>query len=715
MKKHKGFAYIAPIGVEQAAYYPAPVRAVNLKILFGNSNAAAFGIAIGHEGFSICTVYIHGNGLVRTTLNHDKGVKTSMAVAVYSAPFIFPRNMGKRGVKFSLIFLFIHRKNVPVRIFFRQEGNRKIRCFPIEEACVTIKRMEGNVIEQSGTTFFDLDDLLAHAKDVAGRHQAAPSYAIFYLRELLKNNGLADADDHRVEEIRLIIAELENHEPPLDRQLEAINNLVVARDSAFALEKASREISFRKEIEEFYLPKQLISAIIENGEIPSSSQEQVIGIGFIDIADYTYLSKFLSPKENQIVLNGLYAAFNSVLKRHGGFLNKIEGDSIMFHFGGLIDPSVRDLDHEQTERYIAKELFYTCVEMQRVAFLFNQANDRFLFDADDETRESVKRAFDIIGALRTSHDLGQAINAFFQIRIRIGANIGEVTIGNFGPDGARQWDVIGEPVIKAKRMESTAPIGGFRISDDLFSILEKTGTADEYYRRFKREAEALFGAFRDITKEELFQKSLVRLKDKRNAEFKTYSVQVNPGLPEALKNQANLLLEKGEEGADRIVSMLQYYRGNRFVINGLGLLFKDKGINLRIGEMVSYMLPRRWEALLGKFDGDKKAAERAMGDGYSLFSMFELFGTLQDLIKEDDLPTKPKIDFENYDSYMRKMQEWMTMENSYREKRTYQRSHFFNYIYPMVFISFRTSILEYQHRARIEDEMTENLEELEEV
>lgn len=560
--------------------------------------------------------------------------------------------------------------------------------------------MEKRLIEQGGTTFFDPRLLLEHAKDVTWRNSALPSYSAFYLRELLKHNGLLDADDPSVDEIRKLIQELEGSDLTIDEQIEEMNNLVRQRDEALELQRASREISFRKEIEEFYLPKQLIDAILENGEIPSSSQEQVIGIGFIDIADYTYLSKFLSPKENQMVLNGLYAAFNSVLKRHGGFLNKIEGDSIMFHFGGIIDPAVRDLTHDETERHIAKELFYTCIEMQRVAFLFNQANDRFLFDADDETRVSVKQAFDIIGSLRTSHDLSQAINAFFQIRIRIGANIGEVTIGNFGPDGARQWDVIGEPVIKAKRMEATAPIGGFRISEDLYRILDRTGIADDYYNRFKREAEALFGAFRDITREELFQESKVTLKDKRNAEFNTYSIQVNPGLPEALKNQVSLLMDKGDDGADRIVGMLQYYRGNRFVINGLDDLFAKKGIQLRRGEILAFLMPAKFEALLEKHGGNREAAEKELVGENNLFQIFEILGTLQDIVKEDDIPEKPHIPFEGYRDYMKKIKEWMELENSFREKRTYQRSHFFNYVYPMVFISVRTSILEYQAEKR---------------
>ncbi|MDC7240639.1 MAG: adenylate/guanylate cyclase domain-containing protein, partial [Spirochaetales bacterium] len=221
----------------------------------------------------------------------------------------------------------------------------------------------------------------------------------------------------------------------------------------------------RRDIERFYLPRHLVNAITEIGAIPNDSEEAIVGIGFLDIADYTFLSKFLSPNENQTVLNGLYSAFNWVLNKHGGYLNKLEGDSLMFQYGGPIDPNVRGLNDAEAEHYIAKELFYTCIELQRVCILFNQANDKFLYSEEEgTTKEEILKAFDIIRGLRNNEFLSPSINALFQIRIRIGASIGKVMIGNFGPEGSKHWDVIGMPVINAKRMESTAPIGGVRIS-----------------------------------------------------------------------------------------------------------------------------------------------------------------------------------------------------------------------------------------------------------
>ncbi len=554
-----------------------------------------------------------------------------------------------------------------------------------------------------------LDVIYEHSLEIAEVYKEAPEYVSLYIRELLRNNGWFESEDKRAIELRKIIENTKERAKKGEQseELERLRDFVEERDAAIELQRASEEISFRKRIEEFYLPKQLVNAIIEKGEIPTTTAEQFVGIGFIDIADYTFLSKFLSPNENQTVLNGLYAAFNFVLNRHGGYLNKIEGDSLMFHFGGTLDPNVHGLDRQQQERYIARELFYTCVEMQRVAFLFNQANDRFLYNEEPGTRESISKAFEIIRTLRTSNELSPSINAFFQIRVRIGANIGEVTVGNFGPEGAKQWDIIGVPVIKAKRMESTAPVGGFRISEEFFNVLKNNGTVDEYYKRFKREAEALFGSFKHITMDELFKFGKVTLKDKHNAMFNTYSVQVNPGLPEAIMNQVDLLINKGQEGAQRILDMLKYYRGNRFVINGLESVFKRRGIYVRKHELLKLILPSIYERVLNEKDGDTEKAHERIENDYSIYGLFELLGRVQDTVKVDQLPERPDFEFDSYRQHMDSIREWMEYENTYREKRVYQRTYFYNFVFPMVFYSIRACIIEFQQQAAELTELSE--------
>ncbi len=478
----------------------------------------------------------------------------------------------------------------------------------------------------------------------------------------------------------------------------------VKKPRAFA--STADEIVFRKRIEDYYLPKQLVDAIFELGEIPRYSIITDVGIGFIDIAGYSYISKFLSPNENQAVLNGLYTALNWVIERHGGYLNKIEGDSLMFHFGGLTDRNTKDLPQQEAIEYIARELFYTCVEMQRVVSLFNQANDKFIYEEiDSTTKEALQRAFEIIGTMRNSLELSAAFNALFQIRVRIGANIGEVTLGNFGPDGAKQWDVIGIPVIDAKRMESTAPIGGLRITENLYDILNKAGIVDSYLERFRREAQAMFSSFRYITKEELFRFSRVTLADKNNAQFNTYSVQVSPGLPEAISNQVSLLIEKGDFGVDRILEFLQYYRGNKFVVMAIQRVFGRKGVVIRRDKILSIISPKRYKNYSDKLGEDQSRIAEEIASDYTLFSLFELLGNYQDRVNALDEHREFTPEFKDYDQYMGQQSRILKRMFALKRNATEKRLFFYSVVYPLVFRSFRTSILEYQYTPNEEAEL----------
>ncbi len=541
-------------------------------------------------------------------------------------------------------------------------------------------------------------EILSNSRNLDTNTTKAQVYVENYLNALGHINNLDKSEADSVSKVLELVTRLDigDISGELPDHIEGRTDL---GKSHSALEKASKEISIRKQIEDYYLPKQLVDAIVENGSIPDESEQCVVGIGFIDIADYSFLSKFLTPMENQIVLNGLYASFSWVLQQHGGYLNKIEGDSLMFHYGGNIDPKIRELDPDEAEKYIAQELFYTCIHMQRVAFLFNDANDSFLYGSDNEDiQKQVDEAFKIISTMRNS-ELAQTINAFFQIRIRIGANIGEVTIGNFGPEGGKQWDIIGVPVINAKRMESTAPIGGFRISETLYKILDDTGLTEAYYHRFKREAEAMFGSFSTITREELFKFGKVTLKDKKGAEFNTYSIQVNPALPEAMMNQVELLVNRDEVGAQRIVQLLQYYRGNKFVINAIEATLISKDIILRKANIFSYIFPLKYKTLLEDYDGNIQKIEEYLSSEYRVFDLFEMMGYLQDLIKEEmEYRESPNILFENYDTYIKELEKNTKKENDIKETRVYQRNYFYSFIYPMVFKSINASILEYQHK-----------------
>jgi len=429
-----------------------------------------------------------------------------------------------------------------------------------------------------------------------------------------------------------------------------------------------------------------------------ASEVSLVGVAFLDIADYTYLSQFLSPQENQDVLNGLYTAFAGVLNRHGGYLNKIEGDSLMFHYGGSIDPNVRGLSEAQAERYIARELFNSCVEMQRVSAQFNGANEGFLSQGvSSDARESLRKAFEIVSNLRSS-ELARSMAAVFQIRIRIGANIGRVTIGNFGPDGAKQVDVIGTAVIDAKRMESTAPVGGLRISETLYNTLVETHVAQEYFARFRREAEIYNSYYKSISQDELYKFSEVLLKDKRGATFRTYSVQVTPNLPESVADQVKSLIDMGASGAERVIKLIQYYRGNQYVMNAIEDTFRDRSINivLRKRFILETMYPLQFKALEQQFDGNVAQIAEHVDQHFSLYELLDKLGRFQDIVKEKADWESIEADFSDYESYMGARERDIRGRYEVSKKHMIQRAYFFNVVFPLVFESIRSSILEYQ-------------------
>lgn len=454
----------------------------------------------------------------------------------------------------------------------------------------------------------------------------------------------------------------------------------------------------RSQIEEFYLPRQLVDAILDVGGIPRESEEAEIGIGFIDIANYTFLSKFLTPKENQEVLNGLYTAFNSVLRRHGGYLNKIEGDSLMFHYGGVIDSYARKTPNRDDIRlYIARELFYTCVEMQRVSVHFNNADARFLDDSASATdRRALEHAFEIMKRLRSDDAVSNPLSAMFQIRIRVGANLGEVTIGNFGPEGARQWDVIGMPVIDAKRMESTAPIGGLRISKRYYEILDTHGIADEYYRRFKREAEVLGSRYAKMSKEELFAIRTVIVHEKSNANYDTCSIQVNPSLPEQIASQVAALLEHNRYGAEQIVDLIRYYRGNRYAIEAIEDVLKQKGVLIRKTDAYELMYPKRFSRMVEDAGNDRAVLERDLAESTRLFDLLNKLGHYQDIINRPSNDTVEQVPYSSYDDYLRLSRDKRVQLYEAMKIEMAQRAYFHNVVFPMVFASIFAAILEYQ-------------------
>jgi class 3 adenylate cyclase len=393
-----------------------------------------------------------------------------------------------------------------------------------------------------------------------------------------------------------------------------------------------------------------------------------------------------------------------VLKRHGGFLNKISGDSLMFHIGGNIDPATKGKTKEEAEEYIARTLLYTCIDIQKICRLFNEADKEFLARYENEnTRQALQKAFTIISVLRENLAMVSGINAMFQVKVRIGACLGEVCIGNFGPQGATQWDVIGEPVIEARRMESTAPIDGLRISNSLYETLDKTGIIDLYLEEFRKEAEERNGYFSRIGREELFAPKSVTLFDKKNKKFDSFAVQTNPMMPEDIRYQMESYLEKDEDGAQRIIELLKYHRGNRLVIKAAEEMFVKKGVQIRKDELYKKLHPRRYHQIFESVNGKEKVLSHVINRKVPLFLLFKILGHYQDSMNSRNIKEVESINFSDFSHYISAVEN--NLQNLYsRHKKARERYLYFNdVLFPFVFGHLKASILEYQARQKLKD------------
>jgi adenylate cyclase len=442
-----------------------------------------------------------------------------------------------------------------------------------------------------------------------------------------------------------------------------------------------------------YINRQLEAFLLRHGNIPEVPSESCIGVGFVDIVDYSYLSAWLSPLENQRFLNGLYTAFSLVLKKRGGYLNKISGDSLMFHFGGKIDPMVSDMRPDEAEPLIARLLFLTCIEIQESCRLFNRADEDFIpANIDAESRNDLVQAFTIIRTLRENLALVSSISNLFQVRVRIGAAIGDVCIGNFGPEGAKQWDVVGVPVIEARRMEASAPVDGIRMTKRLSEVLEHTGLFQQYLSYFRGKASGFYQA---IAIEELFAFRQVVLVDKRRASFESCVVQANPDLPEDIWRFVEGALESGVSGIETIIGVLTYHRGNRLIIEAIEELFKERGIALRKARMYKFLVPGLYAKLVRRSGGSEAEADARIERKTTLYHLFGLLGKLQDALKANVADCKEEIPFAHWDAWAD--ERISCLKRAHEEVRLKQDHcrYFLEVLFPGFFAMLEASLREY--------------------
>ena len=144
-----------------------------------------------------------------------------------------------------------------------------------------------------------------------------------------------------------------------------------------------------------------------------------VAVMFTDVVDFTAYSSGMEPDEVFSQLNEFFGAAGEIIGRYRGYINKTNGDGIMALFGVPFESATYQTDA-------------------------------------------------VLAALAIQRETG----AQFPFGMRIGINTGTVTAGMLGPPDKSLYDVIGDAVNLASRVEALSPRGGVSVSPSSEDVLK---------------------------------------------------------------------------------------------------------------------------------------------------------------------------------------------------------------------------------------------------
>ncbi|HEY7991165.1 MAG TPA: adenylate/guanylate cyclase domain-containing protein [Stellaceae bacterium] len=245
--------------------------------------------------------------------------------------------------------------------------------------------------------------------------ESAAINAFDALDELLLSivaNQVASAIDNA----RLYLREQERSQllDNTNRELSQLNETLESKVNARTAEltEALGDLERRKVQHEELLarmaPRELIPLMVEDRLQAVRLNATVM---FTDLSGFTSFSAGMEPDEVFAHLNHYFAWLGDAISRYRGYVNKTMGDGTMILFG-VPEPSL------------------------------SHATDA------------------VLAALTLQSDVGTTIS----LNMRIGISSGVITAGMLGPRNKSMYDVLGETVNVAQRMESSAPLGGIVVT-----------------------------------------------------------------------------------------------------------------------------------------------------------------------------------------------------------------------------------------------------------
>lgn len=227
-----------------------------------------------------------------------------------------------------------------------------------------------------------------------------------------------------IDNARLYLREQERSEllDRANRDLQHLNDTLESkvRDRTAELTQAFADLERRKKQHEELLasmaPSELIPLMVE-GRLQAARLTATVM--FTDLSGFTAFSAGMEPDEVFAHLNHYFAWLGDVASRYRGYVNKTMGDGTMILFGVPVASASHATDAV-------------------VAALTLQAN----------------------------------VASTISLAMRIGISSGVITAGMLGPRNKSMYDILGETVNLAQRMEGSAPLGGIVVTPTTAELIQ---------------------------------------------------------------------------------------------------------------------------------------------------------------------------------------------------------------------------------------------------
>ena len=204
----------------------------------------------------------------------------------------------------------------------------------------------------------------------------------------------------------------------LSRLNETVEAGVAARTAELsaALDQVRREKELSETLLRRTAPPEVIPLMLQDRLL---AKRLDVAVMFTDVVDFTAYSSGMEPDEVFSQLNEFFAAAGEIIGRYRGYINKTNGDGIMALFGVPFESATYRTDA-------------------------------------------------VLAALAIQRETG----AQFPFGMRVGINTGTVTAGMLGPPDKSLYDVIGDAVNLASRVEALCPRGGVSVSPRCEDVLK---------------------------------------------------------------------------------------------------------------------------------------------------------------------------------------------------------------------------------------------------